>query len=461
MSSLSSVAEPAPLSREQQLWRWRILISTYLAYIAFYFVRKVFPLVKVSLITQFGWTKQEVANIWTAFLVAYMLGQFLNGYIGQRRGARMLLLGGLGASIAINVAFAANSSYALFMAFMVCNGFVQATGWPGVVGGVAQWLRPFERGRYMGPWSTSYIIGNLAVKGVGGLLLGNKLTGMIAAMGVGSLVMVSEGWRRLYLGCTAIAFVLWWVSYFWHRDTPQEVGLEPIVDPNAEDVRAIRQPGDGHVTLRDYITLAYNPVVLAMGMAYFCLKFLRYALDSWLPTFLSMEGLTGDQAALYSMFFDIGGIIPCALTGWALDRIFKGNWARLCFVGGVGLMGGYVLVVLFEANPLLVALSYGVVGFMLYGPDTVINGAAAVAVAGEKNAVALAALINGIGSIGPIVQEQLIPRLMAGKDDAASIHVSNQLALGMSVFFVLMMLLVMRRVHVAHRNNREADRNGA
>jgi sugar phosphate permease len=449
--------EGKPLSREQQMWRWRILISTYLAYIAYYFTRKVFPLVKVSLINEFHWTKQEVANIWTAFLVAYMLGQFLNGFIGQRRGARFLLLGGLSASIAINIVFAANSSYWLFMAFMVCNGFVQATGWPGVVGGVAQWLRPFERGRYMGPWSTSYIVGNLAVKGFGGVLLGNQMTGFLAAMGVGSVIMLSEGWRRLYLACTAVAFVLWWVSYFWHRDTPQEVGLEPIVDPDAEDVRAIRQEGDGHVTLRDYFVLAANPVVLAMGVAYFCLKFLRYALDSWLPMFLSMEGLTSAQAAQYSMFFDIGGIIPCVLTGWALDKLFRGDWARLCFVCGIGLMGGYILVVLFEANPLLVALSYGVVGFMLYGPDTVLNGAAAVAVAGEKNAVALAALINGIGSVGPIVQEQLIPRLMAGKDDMASIHISNQLALGMSVFFAVMMLVVMRRVHLAHKGHREAD----
>jgi len=51
---------------------------------------------------------------------------------------------------------------------------------------------------------------------------------------------------------------------------------------------------------------------------------------------------------------------------------------------------------------------------MLYGPDTLLCGAAAVQVAGEKNAVAVAGLVNGVGSFGPIVQEQVIGLLVRG-----------------------------------------------
>jgi len=57
-----------------------------------------------------------------------------------------------------------------------------------------------------------------------------------------------------------------------------------------------------------------NPVILAMGVSYFSIKFLRYALDSWLPTILALMGLSDAAAGRYSIFFDIGGVIPAALS---------------------------------------------------------------------------------------------------------------------------------------------------
>jgi hypothetical protein len=79
---------------------------------------------------------------------------------------------------------------------------------------------------------------------------------------------------------------------------------------------------------------------------------------------------------------------------------------------------------------------------MLYGPDTLLCGAAAVIVAGERNAVAVAGLINGIGSIGPVVQEQVIGRLLEGRDPEVAIRNSNILGLSMSVLFVIIMTVI-------------------
>lgn len=64
-----------------------------------------------------------------------------------------LILIGLGISIGCSVVFGISNSYAMFMSFMILNGLVQASGWPGVVGGVAHWLAPKERGTIMGLWS--------------------------------------------------------------------------------------------------------------------------------------------------------------------------------------------------------------------------------------------------------------------------------------------------------------------
>jgi hypothetical protein len=78
-------------------------------------------------------------------------------------------------------------------------------------------------------------------------------------------------------------------------------------------------------------------------------------------------------------------------------------------------------------------------------------GAAAVVVAGERNAVAVAGLVNGIGSIGPIVQEQVIGRLLSDSGETAAIRDSNFLGLGISVVYLLLMVLIVVVMQISLR----------
>src|SRR5947199_10066003 len=114
------------LSPAQASWRSRILIASYLAYGGYYLTRKTFTICKTSIAKDLNWELADTAHIWTAFLVAYMLGMFINSFIGRRWGPRVLLLGGLGLSIAFNVIFGFANSFATFLVFMFFNGLVQA-----------------------------------------------------------------------------------------------------------------------------------------------------------------------------------------------------------------------------------------------------------------------------------------------------------------------------------------------
>ena len=84
-------------------WRWQIFGITWLAYAGFYLTRKTFTICKTTIAKDLNWELGDTAHIWTAFLVAYMLGMFINSFIGRRWGPRVLLLGGLGFSIAFFV----------------------------------------------------------------------------------------------------------------------------------------------------------------------------------------------------------------------------------------------------------------------------------------------------------------------------------------------------------------------
>ncbi len=419
------------LSPEQAAWRWRIFTSTYIGYIGYYLTRKIFTISKTSIAHDLNWQLSDTAHIWAAFLFAYMLGQFINGFLGRKWGPRTILLGGLAISIACNVVFGIANSFATFFVFMFINGLVQAAGWPGTVGSISQWLRSKERGAVMGWWTTNHIFGNMLYKSLGGWLLGYM------------------GWRWSFFGCTVLTVGIWWLMYFWLRDKPEDAGLEPIIDPQRDDLRAVDASQEESVTFGDYIRLLTNPLVMVMGCSYFCIKFLRYALDSWLPAFLNIQGLDVASASYYSMVFDYTGVVGTIVAGYALDRYFRGNWAVLCFVMALGMIGGYFAVMYLGTSPMRVALCYGIVGFMVYGPDSLLTGAAAIAVAGEANGVAVAGIVNGIGSIGPVVQEEVIGLFMRG-DVHTGIRNANLLTLSMSILFALLMIVVAWRLHVAH-----------
>ena len=111
---------------------------------------------------------------------------------------------------------------------------------------------------------------------------------------------------------------------------------------------------------------------------------------------------------------------------------------------------------MFGANPYALSICFGAVGFMIYGPDTILAGAASVQVAGERNGVAVAGLVNGVGSLGPVVQEEVIGRIMGNKDVNVAIRNANLLTLSMSIAFLVTMIAVIWYVHVAHKKNLHA-----
>ena len=431
------IAERRALSPGQRSWRWRVLIASYLAYGGYYLTRKTFTICKTTIAKDLNWELGDTAHIWTTYLVAYMVGMFINSFIGRRWGPRVLLLGGLGLSMACNIVFGFANSFATFLVFMFFNGLVQASGWPGAVGSVAHWLRPAERGRVMGVWSTNYLFGNMLVKSVGGFLLG------------------SYGWRWSFWGCTLMSFAVWWLVFLWQRNRPESVGLEPIINDRSTAARAVEASQAERVTLKQYAKLTTNPIILAMGASYFCIKFLRYALDSWLPSFLNIQGLDVARASYYSQVFDLAGFGGVLLAGWALDRWFRGNWAAVCACMSIGVIAGYCAVIRFGSSPIAMAICFGLVGFMLYGPDTLLCGAASVQVAGEKNAVAVAGIVNGLGSLGPILQEQVIGWLVRGHVESG-IRYTNRLALSISVLMTFLLAVIAWRLHM--RQNMATDK---
>ncbi len=365
-------------------WQIKIFSATWLAYVGYYFCRKAFYVVKIDLSVAMDLTAIDLANLGTAYLISYMVGQFSSAYFGKRLGPKLLLLTGMGLSIICNFVFGFSNSFWTLMLFLSINGLAQGTGWPGCIGSLAFWFKRKQRGSILGVWSTCYQIGSVMATSFAAFLLGHY------------------GWHWSFFGASTVMLLIWFVVFFVHPNKPLDVGLEPIQD---EDDIIEDDSDEGYGWDRNVIV-----TILMMGMIYFCIKFLRYALWSWTPAFLRLNfGLTGENSGYLSTVFDLCGFAGVLFSGFLSDRLFKGRRSLLSLIMLALMALSFILMYkLGSANLFYFTVSLGLAGFMLYGPDSLLSGVGAIDVGSQKGALAAAGIINGIGSIGPLFQEQII-----------------------------------------------------
>jgi sugar phosphate permease len=397
----------AALTSEHRRWRIRIFATTWLAYVAFYFCRKPFSVVKKALERETGWSTSDLGDLWAVYLIAYAVGQFLASHMGTRLGPRRNVLLGMTISILATLAMGVTLSPPVLLGLMAVNGLAQATGWSGTVGTMAGWFHRHERGRVMGAWSTNFTVGSIA----SGFTMAAILHLRVLPDVVTPRIALPDAapWRWcFYLGAVVLGAAA--VQFFiFQRNRPEDIGLAPIEDPVAPGpARPEPASGGGLGLSRD----AWTNLLLVGGF-YFFSKFVRYAVWSWSAYLLSTKyGMSESRAAGFSIVFDLCGIPGVYLTGYISDRYFGSRRGGVSLAMMLGMTAATVLLIGFrDAGAGVFIFLLGLVGFTLYGPDALLTGAGAMDIGGRRAATFATAVISGFGSLGPIVQEVVIGRV--------------------------------------------------
>ena len=347
--------------------RWRVFALTWLAYASYYFCRRNFSITKSTVAADLDLSTRALGLIDTGYLVAYAIGQFAAGPLGDRIGPRRLVGAGMIAS-AVFTAWTGSASAAAGLALsLALNGVAQATGWPGTVQAMTPFFGRAQRGWIMGLWSTCYQVGGLAA-------------GALCAA-----LLKSIDWRAAY---TLPAL---WVALVG--------GLVLLALPEGARATAGERQAARARLVRD-------PVFWSLGLAYFCLKLIRYSLLFWLPFYLERSlGYARGDAGYQSLSFEVGGTGGAVLLGLLSDRWLGGRRGIAGLVGCLSLALALLLyIAVGHLGPLWNFAALALVGLTLIGPDALLSGAAAQDLGGREAAATTAGFVNGMGSVGAILQ---------------------------------------------------------
>jgi OPA family glycerol-3-phosphate transporter-like MFS transporter len=377
-------------------YRIQLFVATWLSYFGFYVVRKVYAVVKLPLKEHFGLDDIQVAWPWTIYLVTYMLGQFLAAWLGRRMESRRVLAIGMSVAAACNIALGilvdtrVASAFLWMCVTMGIFGFAQATGWPHNVALFANWTRRAERGTLFAIWGTCYQFGAIFGKGLAGFLLG----------------WLGLAWSFYGSSLVLLAFTVYFVLRA--RERPESAGLS-LADEAEPDAPA-PGPRDAGNVRGAALPRAFVVSIVAMGLIYFGFKFLRYALDSWSALILGEHfAMSASAAAYFSTAFDWVGFLGVLVAGYWSDRIPGSRRTPVIFWMTCGCLAATTAMWMVGlTSPVLFVLLLGLIGFMAMGPDSLLSGACAMDVGNRRQAAIAAGVINGFGSIGPILQEPAI-----------------------------------------------------
>lgn len=210
-TSKLTVAQAATLQR----WQMVTFVALFCGYFLYTAGRRGVTASQDKLQSELGFTIQDLGKLNSAFTAAYGGSKFLGNILTDFFSARQLFVLGLAAAGVANLVMGVSTSLSVSLTVWALNGALQGLGWPALSELVMRWFPPSMRGSV---WSTCTVSGNVA-KTVSPVVL--------------AFAAAQFGWRAALFAPGGAALCAAIVVFFALRDSPEDVGLPPILAPPA------------------------------------------------------------------------------------------------------------------------------------------------------------------------------------------------------------------------------------
>lgn len=224
-----------------------------------------------------------------AFLLAYSVGMYFAGHIGDSFDLRIFLTIGMVGSGILVISFGLGyflnvHSFTFYVIVQVVCGLFQSIGWPCVVAVVGNWFGKSKRGLIMGIWTSHAAVGNI-----------------IGSIVASSVLGLGWGWCFVLPGTFIILVAI--LVYFFLAVSPDNLGFEfpeKEVEMNVEAVALVTQEKseleveglehEGDSVAIGFLEAWRLPGVAPFAFSLFFSKLVAYTFLYWLPFYLRHTG---------------------------------------------------------------------------------------------------------------------------------------------------------------------------
>lgn len=382
-------------------WKKRTFFTLWITYGSFYLCRVNMSIALPDIMKEFGYSRTAVGMIGSAFFATYAIGQFINGQLGDKFGARKFITLGIIASAILNIIFGFTAALPAMVIIWGLNGYFQSMGWAPIIKTLANWFPYKERGRISGLYGSSYQVGNI-------------LSWLLAGY-----LCFHYGWRYAFW-VPGLLFLLCTIQFYAKcRNSPEDIGLPSIEEyerrqelfsqgkkeASVEETE-IKFEGDKHLGFRfTFKQTIGNPMIWYVGLAYLSLGFIAFGFLYWIPVYMSeVQGINISKVASKVIVFPLAGSLGALTAGWVSDRFFKSRRAPIIVLMSL-LAGIFVLFYLKISveNPLLSLICLSIIGFMTFGAHHTMATSVAMDYGTRKAAASVAGFIDSLGYLGAII----------------------------------------------------------
>ena len=369
-------------------WQLRIFWLLWTAYASYYLCRVNFAVAQPLILREFSdWTAAQIGLIPSIYAMCYAVGQVVNGTLGERFGARLLMTLALVGAATTNILFSMTSSFSMMLVLWAINGYAQSAGWSLLIQVISNWNTSARRGTLVGLISTCYQVGNV----VSWLLAG--------------FLCDSLGWRAAFMVPGLVLVPMAVIFALGLRNRPEDAGFPPVRDDiDHHPGQAGSSPG-AVLSTRDILVMTLqNRMIWILGMGFFCMNSVRYTFMNWTVQYMAdFQGQSIKGSAFTAIAIPLIGSLGAVAAGWASDHVFGRRRAPVCAIMLFGLAGVCAVFVTIPAGSWILATAMlGLAGFLIYGPDMLMSGAATIDLSHPRAASIATGLTMSLGATGAI-----------------------------------------------------------
>ncbi|HZR18149.1 MAG TPA: MFS transporter [Verrucomicrobiae bacterium] len=358
------------------------------AYIGVYLCRKNMSVAVPILQRSWGLNKEQVGTINSVSTIAYAFGKFFFGPITDRLGGRTALLGAMSMVALFGALGAFAPGLSVLVVLYSLNRLFGSACWGATLKLVPEWFGPAKLAFACGLLSLSFVFGGALATSLAGLIAGLTRDSWQAVLGLPSI------------GLLALAGLCWWIV------------PAPSRTPEAKEAHAKLPTYSLSRTLALFTERKFL-VVIALS---FTLTLLRETFNFWTVDFIRTEGgaeVSNKLAAFLSTPFDLCGAAGIILMGWVFGRLQPPGRQRLLVIilGTLALLLA-ILPQLFHFGLWILAGGVGVIGFLVYGPYSLLGGVLSVEVRGKEFAATVSGLVDGTGYFAGIMSGTVFGKLL-------------------------------------------------